>query len=156
MYLLAESSIVIACSLEHAFAYAADLENFPHWFPGVIDMASVDALPFATIGKQYSETVAMPLRGRRSVSIRVVEVAAPHRLVTEGTLPLLLPRMEIDFAVLESGGCRVTWRMRSRNARHWPRWTVLPLARRTIAKRAGIGLHRLKERLESDGLARGA
>jgi len=148
MYLLAESSVDIACPVEHAFAFAADLENFPHWFPGVVDVASNDALPVGTVGKHYREAVAMPLRGRRSVLIRVVEAAAPGRFATEGELHLLLPRMEMAFAARESGGCRVTWRMSSRRTQGWPRWTILPLARRVMTRRAGIGLLRLKRHLE--------
>jgi hypothetical protein len=149
MTLLAESSVDIACPVELAFAFAADLENFPRWFPGVIAVASADALPPATVGKHYREEVAMPLRGRRSVPIRVVEAVAPHHFVTEGELPLLLPRMEIAFAVREAGGCRVTWRMSSRRTQGWARWTILPLARRVMARRAGIGLLRLKRHLEA-------
>jgi uncharacterized protein YndB with AHSA1/START domain len=145
---LADTSIVIACSAEHAFIYAANLENFPQWFPGVIATASADALPFATVGKQYRETFATPLGGQRHVLIRVVDVAPPHRLVTEGALAPLLPRMEITFAECGPHRCRVTWRMLSRNTRRWARWTVLPLARRVMTKRADIGLRRLKERLE--------
>jgi len=112
-------------------------------------MASADALPAATVGKQYREAVAMPLRGRRSVLIRVVEAAAPRRLVTEGELPLLLPRMEMAFAANEAGGCRVTWRMSSRRTQGWARWTILPLARRVMGRRAAIGLERLKKHLEA-------
>ena len=149
MTLLAESSVDIACPIEHAFAFAADLENFPRWFPGVIDVASADALPPATVGKHYREEVAMPLRGRRSVSIRVVEAAAPRHLATEGALPLLLPRMEMAFEAREFGGCRVTWRMSSRTTQRWARWTILPLARRVMTRRAAIGLLRLKRHLES-------
>lgn len=149
MTLLAESAVDIACTIEQAFAFAADLENFPRWFPGVIDMASADALPAATVGKQYREAVAMPLRGRRSVLVRVVEAAAPRRLVTEGELPLLRPRMEMVFASSDAGGCRVTWRMSSRRTQGWARWTILPLARRVMTRRAAIGLQRLKKRLEA-------
>jgi len=153
MHLLAESSIVIACPPERAFAIAANLENFPRWFPGVLAIVSADSLPFATVGKRYRETVAMPLRGTRSVLIRVIEAASPHRLVTEGSLPLLLPRMEMDVTACEAGRCRVTWRMYSRNARGWRLWVVLPLARRVMMRRAKIGLRRLERLLESDGVA---
>jgi hypothetical protein len=145
---LADTSIAIACSAEQAFDYAANLENFPEWFPGVIATASDDALPFATVGKQYRETFATPLGGQRQVLIRVIDVAAPYRLVTEGALTPLLPRMEITFAECGPHSCRVTWRMLSRNTGRWARWTVLPLARLVMTKRAGIGLRRLRERLQ--------
>ncbi|MBL0728581.1 SRPBCC family protein [Piscinibacter sp. HJYY11] len=148
MYLLAHTSILISCPVQRAFDFAANLENFSTWFPGVIAIASDDGLPFTAVGKQYRETVAMPLRGRREVSIRVKEAVSPHRLVTEGALATLLPRMEIDFHERGPDACEMTWRMLSRNRALLPRWTVLPLARRVMARRAAVGLRRLKARLE--------
>jgi len=133
---------------ERAFAYAADLENFPMWFPGVVHVASADALPFTAAGKMYREMIAMPLGRERAVLIRVVDATPPRRLVTEGALPLLLPRMDMEFAACGSRGCRVTWRMHGRNARGWARWVVLPVVRRVMARRAALGMRRLKGRLE--------
>jgi hypothetical protein len=148
MYLLAQRSLDLACSQERAFDYAADLTNFPRWFPGVVEIAPEDALSFATLGKAYRETVDVPLRGRRSVLIRVIEIARPHRLVTEGSLAVLRPRMEIEVEALGPAACRLTWRMLSRNESRWARWTVLPWARRVMGRRALIGLHRLEAVLE--------
>lgn len=153
MYLLANTAVSIACSRQKAFDYAADLENFAAWFPGVIGITADNDLPFSTVGKQYRETVAVPLRGKRSILIRVTEVAAPFRLVTEGALPTLLPRMEIEFHETGPDSCEVSWRMLSRNGGGLPRWTVLPLARRVMAKRARAGMRRLKARLECSAAA---
>lgn len=151
MYLLADRSIDIACSQERAFTYAADLETFPKWFPGVLEIASNDALPFTSLGKQYREAVVVPMRGKQTVFIRVTDISAPHRLVTEGSLALLLPRMEIEVERVGRDACRVRWRMMSRNAGALPRWTVLPWARRVITKRAEKGLRALKAILERSG-----
>lgn len=148
MYLLASAAVSIACSRQRAFDYAADLHNFAQWFPGVIAITADNDLSFSTVGKQYRETVAVPLRGRRSVLIRVTDVAAPCRLVTEGALPTLLPRMEIEFRETGPDSCEVSWRMHSRHSGGWLRWTVLPLARRVMARRARAGMRRLKDRLE--------
>ena len=148
MYLLAGSVVTIACSSAKAFGYAADLEKFGDWFPGVIGIAARDALPFATPGKQYVETVAVPLRGRRTVRISVVEADSPKRLVTEGDLPLLLPRMEIEVDDLGRDSCEVRWRMLSRNERILARLAVLPVARWVMRRRASAGLRNLKQRLE--------
>jgi hypothetical protein len=35
MYLLAEAVVTVECSRENAFDYAANLENFADWFPGL-------------------------------------------------------------------------------------------------------------------------
>jgi hypothetical protein len=149
MFLLASTSGVIDCTRERAFQYAADLSHFADWFPGVIAVQPRDATPIATIGKLYDETLAMPLGGRRLVTIRVMQADPLRRLVTEGSLPLLLPRMEMDFADVGSGACKLEWRMFSRNAASLPRWTVLPLARRTMQKRADLAMRRLMTRLAS-------
>lgn len=148
MYLLAHSAVCIACSRQRAFDYAADLQNFAEWFPGVIAIKADNDLSFSAVGKQYRETIALPLRGKRSVLIRVTDVAAPCRLVTEGALPTLLPRMEIEFRDTGPDSCEVSWRMLSRHSGGLLRWTVLPLARRVMVKRAQAGMRRLKARLE--------
>jgi hypothetical protein len=147
MHLLASSVVTIACSSMKAFDYAADLENFADWFPGVIGIAAHNELPFATAGKQYVETVAVPLRGKRTVRICVVEADSPKRLVTEGDLPLLLPRMEIEFEDIGENSCVVRWRMLSRNKTALVRFAVLPVARRLVGRRATAGLRNLKQRL---------
>lgn len=148
MYLLASSVVTVACSSARAFGYAADLENFGDWFPGVIAVVAHDELPVATPGKQYAETVAVPLRGRRAVGISVVEADSPRRLVTEGNLPLLLPRMEIEVLDIGESSCEVRWRMYSRNETAVPRLAVLPLARWLMGRRAIAGLRNLKQRVE--------
>jgi hypothetical protein len=148
MYLLASSVVTIACSSTKAFDYAADLENFIDWFPGVIGIVADNELPFATPGRQYVETVAVPLRGNRTVRIWVVEADSPKRLVTEGDLPLLLPRMEIEFQDVGGDSCEVRWRMLSRNENVLVRCTVLPLAGWLMGRRATTGLRNLKWILE--------
>jgi len=148
MHLLADTTVDIACPPQRAFDFAANLENFPHWFPGALSITSENALPFNTVGKQYRETVVLPLRGQRSVHIRVIEVAAPARLVTEGSMALLLPRMEMAFDPHGPDACRLRWRMWSRQTAALPRWTVLPLARITMSRRAAAGLRRLRHLLE--------
>lgn len=148
MYLLAQADVAIACSPRVAFDYAANLENFPAWFPGVLRVTTADGLPFDTVGKQYREEFAQPMRGRGFVAIRVVEVEPGTRLVTEGTLASVLPRMEILCRHTAPGVCEVRWRMFSRRTSGWSRFIVLPLARRVMTRRARRGLQVLKRHLE--------
>lgn len=149
MHLLATASIVIECPASKAFDYVADLTNFSRWFPGVVGVRPRDQLAHATIGKTYEETFRMPLRRTKSVVIRVAEADAPRRFATEGALPPLLPRMEIEIRNAGSAGCEVHWRMLSRNNTAWVRWTLLPLARLAMRKRAAAAMPRLKKLLES-------
>lgn len=148
MYLLAQAAVAIDCPQHVAFDYAANLENFPAWFPGVLRMASTDGRPFDTVGKQYRETFAQPMRGAGSVAIRVVEVEPGARIVTEGTLASVLPRMEIVCRQTAPGVCEVSWRMFSRRTTGWSRFIVLPMARRLMTRRARRGLQILKRHLE--------
>lgn len=148
MYQLASASIKVLYPADDTFYYATNLENFASWFPGVINICSEDDLPPCAIGKIYRETVAIPLRGQRSVEIRVVEARPPVLLVTEGTLPGLWPRMEIEVKALEPSLCEVHWRMRSRNQSLLARWTLLPCARSLMQRRAAAGLLKLKTILE--------
>jgi hypothetical protein len=90
----------------------------------------------------------VPLRGKREVRIQVVEAHSPKRLVTEGDLPLLLPRMEIDVDDIGENSCEVRWRMLSRNESIMVRFAVLPVARWLMGRRATAGLRNLKQRLE--------
>ncbi|MFI5507371.1 SRPBCC family protein [Mycobacterium sp. NPDC051804] len=154
MYLLADADVDIACSAADAFDYACDLENFSDWFPGVIDVVAHNDVAFSQNGREYRETVDVPLRGRRSVGIRVIDAEAPHRLITEGDLSIVLPRMEIHLTQSSPQVCTVRWRMLSRNPNTLARLVVLPMARTVMTKRAGAGLQRLKQHLEkvhSDG-----
>jgi hypothetical protein len=149
MYLLAHTTTRIDCSRDAAFNYAANLENFAQWFPGVIRMTAADSLPFDAVGKRYREIVAVPWRGQRAVLLSVVEVANPSRIVTEGALASILPRMEIDFREEGPGHCEVDWRMFSRTTSGFVRWMILPFARCLMTRRAQAGLRRLKSRLEA-------
>lgn len=149
MYLLASTSVVIELPRVRVFDYVTNLTNFAQWFPAVVEVTSRDNVAPATVGKQYDEIFLMPLRGRRSVGIRVIEVDPPWRIVTEGALALLRPRMEIQFQDAGLNACKVQWRMLSRNSAPMARWTVLPLARQLMQKRADAAMRRLKKILES-------
>jgi len=81
----------------------------------------------------------------------VVREALPGKfLATEGRFPPLLPRMEIVLAEAGTDGCRLTWRMFSRNDNLIVRYALLPLAARVMDKRAKAGVAALKKRLEGD------
>lgn len=149
MYLLAQVAVAIECPQHVTFAYAANLENFPAWFPGVLLMTAGDDLPFDAVGKLYREEFVLPMRGRRSLLVEVVDAVAPCRIVTEGRLAHILPRMEIAVRPTAPGACVVEWRMFSRTSSGLARWILLPLARRLMTLRGRRGLRRLKLQLET-------
>ena len=150
MHLLAEESINIKRTVPDVFDYVTDMERFGDWFPGVVAIEPANWRDSGRAGKEYLETVRVPLRGERQISI-VVRESQPHQFfATEGKFPPLLPRMEVEFAPGEGGSCDLTWRMFSRNRGLVFRFTMLPLARRVMRKRAAIGLKRLGKKLEQN------
>lgn len=144
--LLAECSTEIRCPAALACAEVADLGRFATWFPGVVRIrAADDAWP----PRAWVETVRLPLRGEREVTIKVLASRPPVQITTEGRLPPLWPRMEIEVEPIDAGRCRVCWRMHSRSRRPLVRWLLVPLAGRVMRRRATRGLAALKARLEA-------
>lgn len=148
MHLLTEQTTAVACSVEAAYRYASNLEHFGEWFPSVEAIESANELAHATPGKEYLETVTIPLRGKKKVKLTVKEAERDKLLVTEGALAPLLPRMEIMFQDSGAESCQITWRMFCRNNGLLARLILVPLARNIMNKRAAIGVARLKEQLE--------
>jgi hypothetical protein len=149
MYLLAEQTITISRSVEAAYQYTTNMEYFGEWFPGVLSIESANDFPHAKCGKEYLETVSIPLRGKRKIRISVKK-AQPNKLfITEGEFPLLMPRMEIAFQASGANSCSVTWRMFSRNNSFLFKITLLPLVKNVMRKRAAIGIKQLKQKLEN-------
>lgn len=148
MHLLAEKSVHIHRPVLEVFGYVSNMENFGEWFPGVISIKSHNALAHGELGKEYLETVRVPLRGRRQITLQVREVRSPHFFATEGRFLPLLPRMEITLDASAMNSCELTWRIFSRSRNPWVKYLVLPLARRVMDKRASLGVAALKGLME--------
>ena len=149
MQLVTEQTITIARSVEAAYQYATNLENFAEWFPGVLSIESANTLEHAQRGKEYLETVAAPFRGKRKIKISVKDAQSNKVFVTEGEFSPLMPRMEIIFQATGSDSCGVTWRMFSRNDSFLFKITLLYLFKSVMYKRAAIGIRRLQKKLEN-------
>jgi hypothetical protein len=93
--------------------------------------------------------VHIPLRGPRKIRVVVKEARSDEFFATEGRLPPLWPRMEIAFEATSANSCKITWRMFSRSQSPIARFTVLPLAKAVIAKKAATAMTSLKRTLES-------
>lgn len=150
MKVLTRQTVSIDCDRVTVFNYISNMENFKHWFPAVIAIESENTLEHGVVGKSYLETVKIPLRGERKVKLKVVESNQGEKFVTEGKLPPVMPRMEVELKSLSDQSCEVVWTMKSRNNNPLFKVLMLPLAKRVVAKRAKMGMKRLKARLESD------
>ncbi len=96
------------------YQYVVDMENYGNWFPGVIDIRSVDELPPGAVGKRYLEKIEFP-EGPGELTIEVKQAIPNERFVMEGDLPQLLPRMTVDIADTGDDGCRLTLTYESRH-----------------------------------------
>lgn len=150
VHLLAKERVRINRSAKVIYDYVANMERFSEWFPGVLSIESANGHPHGHIGKEYLETVAIPLRGERKIKLVVREAQTDRLFVTEGKLFPLMPRMEVSIDSNGTESCDVTWRMLSRNESAIFRLTLLPLARGVVRKRAKSGLGKLKSNLELD------
>ncbi|OGB25993.1 MAG: polyketide cyclase [Burkholderiales bacterium RIFCSPLOWO2_02_FULL_57_36] len=150
MHLLTEKTINIKRPISAVFEYVANMEKFGEWFPGVVLIESANGLDHGQVGKEYLETVSVPLRGTRKIRLAVREVRGNRFFATEGKFPPLMPRMEISLSEAEMNSCELTWRIFSRNNNLIVRHALLPLARRVMRKRAESGVAALKKRLEGD------
>lgn len=153
MHLLAEKTVYLHRPAREVFAYVSNMEKFGEWFPGVISIESLNTLPHGQLGKEYLETVFVPLRGRQKITLQVREVRGHQFFATEGRFPPLLPRMEITLNENAANACELTWRIFSRNSNPVVRYLLLPLARRVMDKRATLGVAALKGRMEGAGTA---
>lgn len=151
---IAKTETMIQSSAADAYSLLSNMERFGEWFPAVISITSLNDLPHGETGKKYLETVSIPLRGTRKVEITVKESVVNQRFVTEGRLPPLLPRMEISISEISESEISVRWEMFSRSNSKLVHAMLLPLARKTMQKRADIGAARLKALLENSDQSR--
>lgn len=147
-HLLSSRSIDIAAPAEAVFAYVANLENFPNWFPGALSIQAMDSVEVDEIGKTYSEIVALPFGRRAKVIIRVEESERPVHIVTEGNYRMLLPRMEMNLQNIGEGRSRIEWKMYSRRTGIIVK-LLLPIFRLVVRSRSRLSLVQLKAQLES-------
>ena len=148
MQLLTEQTITIAKSVEATYQYATNLEHFAEWFPGVSSIESANTIEHGQRGKEYLETIVVPLKGKRKIKICVKEAEFGKVFITEGEFAPLMPRMEIRFLATGAESCSVTWRMFSRNDGFLFKATLLHLFRSLLRKRAAVGIKRLQQNLE--------
>lgn len=150
MQLLTEKTIIIHRPTTEVFDFIANMENFGLWFPGVISIVSCNANAHGKVGKQYLETVKIPLRGHQEINITVREALRGELFVTEGAFAPLYPRMEIRLQAPDDFSCLLTWRMCSRSENRAFKMLVLPLVKLVIGTRATKGVKQLRELLEKN------
>lgn len=143
MYKLAKNKIVIEKAIDEVFNYAANLENFAQWFPGVVSIASANSLKFTENGKKYRETFSS-IGSEKKVIIEVKDCLVMKHLMTESDFLPILPRMEMTFQKLDGNRTEVVWSMFSRN--NSLLWLLfIPLVKLVMHNRSRKGLSRLRD-----------
>ncbi|NWG45213.1 MAG: zinc-binding dehydrogenase [Alphaproteobacteria bacterium] len=146
MLVLADT-IEIARPAEAVFAFVSHLENYPDWFPGVVQMRSADDLPDGTIGKRYNEIAVVPPGREEAVSVEIAEFERGRRLVIHPDLAPVLPKF--TYEVVERGAERTEFRWRCEaRARGASVALAFRLMRAVLRPRLRAGLGNLKRILE--------
>ena len=143
MIVLAHTETMIDCSVAKLFKYVTDMENYLHWFPGVIDISSCDDLPQDQIGKQYIETLEFP-SGMEKLTIQVTKYEKNELFTTEGNLEPLLPMMIMNFKEAKEESCYFNLSYYSRNTSLDINNPLIKTIKTDLEHRIPIAIDRLK------------
>ncbi|NTS77038.1 SRPBCC family protein [Catenovulum sp. SM1970] len=110
---LAKVETQINAPVNVVYSYMTNMENYGNWFPGVVDIKSVDKQDHLAIGKRYQE--ALIIAGQNvALNIEVVEAERNKAFITQGDLAGLLPQMTMTFEQ-NNTNCTVRLQYHSRN-----------------------------------------
>ena len=146
MQKLASFEINTETDIKSCFFYLSDMGNFTNWFPEVINIVSKNKEPIG-VGKQYIETVKLPLIGLKKITLTVKNYEEYVLFSTEGNSSPLLPRMEICLSDI-GGKTKINWVFYSRNSSKLFKFAA-PILKSVMNKRAGIAAVKLKTILAS-------
>ena len=146
---IAHSSAVINCAPDKAYSLISNMEHFGEWFPEVVSVTSKNDLAHGEVGKEYLETITIPVLGTRTVEVTVREAVTNKRFYTEGVFLPWMPSMEMKISAMGSDEISFTWGMYSRSSSWIVNLMLIPIAKRTMQKRADIAVVQLKALLEA-------
>lgn len=148
MILLARSEHILNCSSETLYSYVTNMENYHHWFPGVVDITSSNHKPHGEVGKEYREILALPT-GQVSLFIRVKE-AEPNRLyITEGDLEPMLPMMTMVFQDAPDNRCHFSLAYHSRSTELGENDPVIHELKANLQQRIVVAMENLSNVMQS-------
>lgn len=105
---LLEANVWIDRAPEAVYRFVADFENYPEWFPGILQMKSQDDRPPGTVGKRYSEIAQVPPGREEQIDVELISATPNEELASQASLAPLRPRFRYRF-VSQDGGCRFVW-----------------------------------------------
>ncbi|MGH1541060.1 MAG: SRPBCC family protein [Arenicella sp.] len=144
---LAKTTAVINTPIEKVFNYVSNMENYGHWFPGVVAVRSKNNLPHAAVGKTYVETLNIA-NSNYELTIEVVQCKTNSLFLTQGNLEGILPQMTARFCSDQESRCLITLQYHSRNTDLNEQSKDIVALRKDLTIRAKNGAIALKELLE--------
>jgi len=146
---LAKTSGIINVPINDVFRYVSNMENYGHWFPGVVAIKSKNDLMHGTVGKTYAETLSLP-EGECELIIEVVQCENNRVFLTKGDLAGVLPQMTVTFASNEKNNCHITLQYHSRDSSLTSKSDIVISLKEDLKERAEKAITSLKEILESE------
>jgi len=146
---LAQTSITIKAPIENIFKYVSNMENYGNWFPGVVDIKSVNSLSHGVVGKRYREMLSLP-DGEVELMIEVDRCEANKLFLTKGDLDGILPQMQVTFSVNEDNSCEINLQYHSRNSVLTSGSDIIIALREDLNIRANQGITKLKTIMEQN------
>jgi hypothetical protein len=146
---IAHSSAVINCSSDKAYSLISNMEKFGEWFPEIVSVTSKNDLTHGEVGKKYLVTITIPLLGKRTVDVTVLEAITNRRFFAEGVFLPWMPSMKMKISAMGNDEISFTWGMYSRSTSWIVNLMLIPIAKRAMQKRADIAVVQLKALLEA-------
>ncbi len=149
---LASKTVSINRSIVSVFEFLSNHENYIQWFPQVVSIEAADNLPHGTVGKIYKETLLLPNKRHKSMTIQVIESESPVLFITEGNFKPIHPRMEIRLSASSAQVTVVNLKFFSRNQSLIGRLLIPIFLKKIFARQSELGLRKLKDSLEKQTL----
>lgn len=137
-----EGSMVLNRPIDIVFGYVSDLENYPSWFPGIVEMRALDA-----DGSRYAEIARLPGGRQEAIEVERVAFDPPRHFAIHASLAPVLPRFDYGFEELGEDRTRFTWTCsrRGKGVRAALMQPVMALVLKPRLKRAFEALTRIFE-----------
>lgn len=146
---LAQAVITINAPVDAVFNYTIDMENYKNWFPGVVNIKSLNDLNHGVLGKTYIETLSLP-GGDAELTIEVDQCEQSRLFLTKGNLKGVLPQMTILFSANDEHECDIQLQYHARYPELMDNDELVLMLREDLNVRANLGLKKLKLIMEGN------
>ena len=112
--LIAKAQVMIQKPRAAVFKWLVDFENnYPRFFPGVIEMTALDNLPIGALGKRYRELVDLGPK-KEALELSITKIIENQEIQIEPEVELFMPTFQFLFLAIEPEVTEFHWRFYSR------------------------------------------